>query len=256
MYNAFLQHSYRYMKILALSKLQQFLEETAVPKADTVNELKHLFHTIKPLSMVLDSEETVRHSILEADALLMAGVFDKEKLMPYFRSAVRDFSRPESLFGDSVKLSSLLRAFGGFVREISRMSSKHVELYVPRNSFCVNKKAAAALFVIFTNTIYNSIIHGIEPPIERALLSKTKISQIKFDIFEKKEYLYIVQTDDGRGFDFSQIPVERKSFYSGQGMKSIFMEVQKMQGKIEIQAKRGSCTIIKIKLKKDIINAG
>lgn len=153
--------------------------------------------------------------------------------------------------------------FGKEINSFNIESNSNI-FFDPEIYFNFNK----SLIHIFRNII----VHGIELPEERLSLNKTAGGNIYCKIFEDKENIYIIISDDGKGIDINKLKkINKKSnnvLYEifkegvttydspnefagkGWGLTIVKNEIEKLNGKIKISSKTLKGTSFEIILPK------
>jgi len=103
-------------------------------------------------------------------------------------------------------VSSLVEAFPGMVREISREQHKEIEFIILGSDLEIDKRILEELKDPLIHLIRNSIDHGIGTPRERELQHKPPRGKITMAFVAKENSLFEISvSDDGKGIDKEKV---------------------------------------------------
>ncbi len=103
-------------------------------------------------------------------------------------------------------VSSLVEAFPGMVREISREQNKEIEFIILGSDLEIDKRILEELKDPLNHLIRNSIDHGIGTPRERELQHKLPRGKITMAFVAKENGLVEISvSDDGKGIDKEKV---------------------------------------------------
>lgn len=104
-----------------------------------------------------------------------------------------------------VSVGPLFQRFRRVVRDISRATSKKVELVLKGEQTELDKRMIDELGDPLTHMIRNSVDHGIEKPEERVKAGKPETAQVTLEAFHRGRHICIQVRDDGKGVDVERV---------------------------------------------------
>lgn len=217
MYRDLLQFSYNYMKYLLYQKIN-------MPEVSPT-EIWHLAHTLKPLAIAAGN----------GDLLTAIDQIEKTNNSRRLKTEFMKMQLP-----DYFNLYNFFDDFHSFIASIGQIENKQTDYFIElhnNDEIMLPGIYLMPLFVIFTNTIYNSVFHAFK--------KNTKSNKIKIDIFNKNGYVLVRQRDNGAGIG------RIDGFYSGFGAVSIEDEAHKMGAIFDIKTNEFEGTLIELKFRRD-----
>jgi two-component system chemotaxis sensor kinase CheA len=179
-------------------------------------------------------------------------------------------------------MSNILNAFNRLVRDLSQRLGKSVDLVIEGNEVELDKTILESISDPLTHLVKNSVLHGIETPVERERSGKNASGKIILRAFHDAGHINIVISDDGRGLDpekLSAIAVTKglvteqqiAGFSERQKMELVFLpgfstekitevsagsigmdvvagNIENLGGIIDLSSEKGAGTDIQIKL--------
>lgn len=112
------------------------------------------------------------------------------------------------------RLLPLATLFGRFtrqVRDLAHSESRRVRLEVAGGETHLDKTIIDRLGEPLVHLLTNAIIHGIEPPADRAALGKPEEAVISLRAVQRSDRVLLTVTDDGRGLDPERILVKARA---------------------------------------------
>jgi two-component system chemotaxis sensor kinase CheA len=104
-----------------------------------------------------------------------------------------------------VSFSTLLEAFPGMVRDLSRQCGKEAELVIQGGEVEIDRRILEEMKDPLIHLVRNSIEHGIETPIERQQRNKPPKGTVTLAIAQINSHIEILISDDGSGIDAAKI---------------------------------------------------
>ncbi len=179
-------------------------------------------------------------------------------------------------------VSQLIEGLPRIVRDLASKSLKQVELKIEDTGISLDRTILEGLGSPLVHIIRNAVDHGIEPPDERKRLGKPALGSITLTVYNEKNRVAVVISDNGRGIDRMQvlakaaqkgIPVERlmsltdKEVLSliclpglstkegisetsgrGVGMDAVKNAIEALGGSVDIESESGKGTKITLDL--------
>jgi len=183
-------------------------------------------------------------------------------------------------------VSTVFNGFERMVRDIAKKQGKKVSLQISGDETEIDKKILEEIKAPIIHLLRNSIDHGIESPEERLENGKPECGAIKLSAAQRGSNIVIEITDDGGGIDFEKVkktavsrgltsdklevdalseqellsllfkpgfstaPIVTDISGRGIGLNAVKTNVEKLQGKIDIQSTPGlgCCFIITLPL--------
>ena len=183
-----------------------------------------------------------------------------------------------------VPIKELLYRYKRLIRELARERNKKIEYKIYGENIELDRILLENLSDPMTHIIRNAIDHGIESVEERKKMGKNVEGLIKINVYYESGYVYIEVIDDGRGIDVDKIREKAKELglntdlsdkeiinyifepgFStakevtelsgrGVGMDVVRNNVEKLNGKISIETKKGYGTKIILKIPNSLMN--
>jgi two-component system chemotaxis sensor kinase CheA len=181
--------------------------------------------------------------------------------------------------------SELYGTMSRLVPDLASKAGKKVELQIIGGDLEMDRTLIAAVTNPLIHLIRNCIDHGIEMPWEREIVGKSTIARIILEARSDTENISITVSDDGRGLDRQRIlqkarakhliqgdgydmededvwklifqpgfsTAEKITEFSGRGigMDIVRRDMEKINGKINIQSEEGEGTIITLIIPKN-----
>lgn len=132
-----------------------------------------------------------------------------------FERRQNDFSQNLSKicdqFQNQVQIVRKEKAFQSFhglsvlVRQVSAELNKNVQLEIIGGETLIDKGLGKDLYEALVHVVRNSIDHGIEDQLERALQGKPANATLTFEVFEKNNQIHFIYKDDGIGLNKEKI---------------------------------------------------
>jgi len=91
------------------------------------------------------------------------------------------------------------------VRLAARETGKQVQLLVNGAQVELDRSVLERLVGSFEHLLRNSVMHGIEPPVERVAKGKPELGTIQVQLAQEGNEVAITVRDDGRGLDLARI---------------------------------------------------
>ena len=180
-------------------------------------------------------------------------------------------------------IKQLFGRFPRLVRDLAQTLDKEVELIVEGEETELDKTIIEDIADPLIHLIRNAVDHGIETPEERSRLGKSPTGTLKISAFHQENHIIITVQDDGRGIDLERVketavkkqiitPQEAASLNEheiialifrsgfstsiavsdvsgrGVGMDVVKSHVDKLNGIIEVETRKGEGTKFIIKL--------
>ncbi len=98
-------------------------------------------------------------------------------------------------------MANILNTFNRLVRDLSRQLGKSIDLVIEGKEVELDKTILEAISDPLTHLVKNSVLHGIETPVEREKSGKNPTGKITLGAFHDAGHINIVVSDDGRGLD-------------------------------------------------------
>jgi two-component system chemotaxis sensor kinase CheA len=98
-------------------------------------------------------------------------------------------------------MSNILNTFNRLVRDLSGQLGKSVDLVIEGNEVELDKTILESISDPLTHLVKNSVLHGIETPVEREKSGKNARGKIILRAFHDAGHINIVISDDGKGLD-------------------------------------------------------
>ncbi|MGZ3773784.1 MAG: chemotaxis protein CheA [Pseudobdellovibrionaceae bacterium] len=103
------------------------------------------------------------------------------------------------------KISERFNELHVLVRQTSSELNKNVQLEIIGGDLLVDKGLAKDLYEALIHIIRNSIDHGIEDQLERAVQGKSPGGQLTIEVYERNDRIFVIYKDDGKGLDKQKI---------------------------------------------------
>ncbi|MEJ5999034.1 hybrid sensor histidine kinase/response regulator [Paucibacter soli] len=104
-----------------------------------------------------------------------------------------------------VEFDSLSERMHRVVRLAARETGKQVQLLVNGAQVELDRSVLERLVGSFEHLLRNSVMHGIEPPVERVAKGKPELGTIQVQLAQEGNEVVITVRDDGRGLDLARI---------------------------------------------------
>ncbi|HVJ49536.1 chemotaxis protein CheA [Desulfitobacterium sp.] len=104
-----------------------------------------------------------------------------------------------------VPIGTVFSRFPRLVRDLSRKTSKEIELVLKGEDTELDKTVVEVIGDPLMHLIRNSVDHGIEHPAERLAAGKPEVGQITLDAYHDGNHIAILVADDGGGLDIPKI---------------------------------------------------
>lgn len=104
-----------------------------------------------------------------------------------------------------VPIGTVFSRFPRLVRDLSRKTSKEIELVLKGEDTELDKTVVEVIGDPLMHLIRNSVDHGIEHPAERLAAGKAEVGQITLDAYHDGNHIAILVADDGGGLDLPKI---------------------------------------------------
>ncbi|AHF07795.1 chemotaxis protein CheA [Desulfitobacterium metallireducens] len=104
-----------------------------------------------------------------------------------------------------VPIGTVFSRFPRLVRDLSRKTSKEIELVLKGEDTELDKTVVEVIGDPLMHLIRNSVDHGIEHPEERLAAGKPEVGQITLDAYHDGNHIAILVADDGGGLDLPKI---------------------------------------------------
>jgi len=104
-----------------------------------------------------------------------------------------------------VEFDSLSERMHRVVRLAARETGKQVQLLVNGAQVELDRSVLERLVGSFEHLLRNSVMHGIEPPVERVAKGKPELGTIQVQLAQEGNEVAITVRDDGRGLDLARI---------------------------------------------------
>jgi len=176
----------------------------------------------------------------------------------------------------------LLSYYKNYTSQLAQRMGKFITpIVIEGEDIAVDRELYKPLIRSLTHLFRNSIYHGIETPEERACTGKSEYGQIRVEVTQLGEMIQLIIHDDGRGINLDAVlhsayekgfldPEQSKKMAEkeilnlilmdglstsetvsdisgrGVGLSALKHEVEKFQGSIEIQTKKGLGTTFKL----------
>lgn len=98
-------------------------------------------------------------------------------------------------------MANILNTFNRLVMDSSRQLGKSIDLVIEGKEVELDKTILEAISDPLTHLVKNSVLHGIETPVERERSGKNPTGKITLRAFHDAGHINIVISDDGRGLD-------------------------------------------------------
>lgn len=102
-------------------------------------------------------------------------------------------------------VSQLIEGLPRIVRDIASKSQKQVELKIEDTGISLDRTILEGLGSPLVHIVRNAVDHGIEPPDERKRLGKPALGSITLSVYNEKNRVAVVISDNGRGIDRRQV---------------------------------------------------
>ncbi|HOI16102.1 MAG TPA: chemotaxis protein CheA [Geobacteraceae bacterium] len=260
-------------------------EQKIVQEARIGSRMPDILSSVKVPSEKLDKLVDLVGELVTASARLsrITGMNDD----PRFASVAEEVERLTGELRDTtlnIRMMPIGETFGKFrrvVRDLSRELGKEVEIITAGEETELDKTVIEKLNDPLVHLIRNSIDHGIEPPEVREAAGKGRQGIVVLTAAHAVDSVVLTIQDDGAGFDAEAIRSEaigkglikpdtelsEKELFSlvfapgfstvkkvtgvsgrGVGMDVVKRSIEGLRGAIEISSRRGSGTVIKIRL--------
>ncbi|MGM0509302.1 MAG: chemotaxis protein CheW [Fusobacteriota bacterium] len=244
---------------------------------DSVGELK-IMQTQIEHSMVNEDTNLTEEEELETN---MKNMVRMQRIIKKIQKIAMSFRM--------VALRSTFQKVNRTVRDTLKKLDKDVDFELKGEGTEIDKEIADKVLELIIHLVKNSISHGIEEKSKRKKLGKPEKGKVKLEAYQKKGFIHINITDDGKGIDPDAIYKSAKQkglvnenkeytdsekidfiFYPGfstaeqvgtisgrgVGMDVVKTELAKMGGKIDVETKigKGSNFEMKIPINMSIID--
>ena len=102
-------------------------------------------------------------------------------------------------------LSTIFNLFPRAVRDLAKREGKEVELVIEGGETRADKRILEEMKDPLMHMIRNAIDHGIETPVERENLGKTRAATLRIKGYQTASNIVIEISDDGRGLNLDRI---------------------------------------------------
>lgn len=103
------------------------------------------------------------------------------------------------------KVSESFEGLAILVRQVSAELNKNVQLEIIGDDLLIDKGLGKDLYESLVHIVRNSIDHGIEDQLERAIHGKSPVGKLTLEVCEKNGKIHVVYNDDGKGLDKEKI---------------------------------------------------
>ena len=189
------------------------------PKATSTREVRE---KIEKSSIRVDTQKLDNFWRLIGDFVIcksfFSGAFDKIKESDDFNKQKGDFEfvsdsleriaqgmQQTMMETRMVPISVIFRKFPRFIRDLSRILNKNVEIELFGEETEIDRSVIDELSDPLTHLIRNALDHGIEFPEERVRVGKPETGRIIVSAHQSGGNIIIEIEDDGRGLDFERI---------------------------------------------------
>jgi two-component system chemotaxis sensor kinase CheA len=98
-------------------------------------------------------------------------------------------------------MANILNTFNRVVGDLSRQLGKSIDIVIEGKEVELDKTILESISDPLTHLVKNSVIHGIETPVERERSGKKARGKITLGAFHDAGHINIVISDDGKGLD-------------------------------------------------------
>lgn len=104
-----------------------------------------------------------------------------------------------------LRFGQLFHLFPRFIRDTAAELGKQVELQTRGEEVRVDRAVLQAVTDPLVQLIRNALVHGIEPPAERARLGKPPLAVLRLEASTRGDKVVVAVADDGRGIDLEAV---------------------------------------------------
>jgi two-component system chemotaxis sensor kinase CheA len=100
-----------------------------------------------------------------------------------------------------VQVNLLFMKFHRIVRDVATLEAKKVNLVLEGTEIEIDRAVLQSISDAMVHLVRNAISHGIEPPTDRVLKSKSEVGTVKLSAKNERDAVIIEISDDGKGIN-------------------------------------------------------
>lgn len=100
-----------------------------------------------------------------------------------------------------VQVNLLFMKFHRIVRDVATLEAKKVNLVLEGTEIEIDRSVLQSISDAMVHLVRNAISHGIEPPTDRVLKSKSEVGTVKLSARNERDAVIIEISDDGKGIN-------------------------------------------------------
>ncbi|WGS65859.1 chemotaxis protein CheA [Marinitoga aeolica] len=266
------------------NKKDEKVEDVSIEFSDTIRvDIKKINNIMNLVGELITIKNT--SSFLLKELYKISPVLYKEYSMIFSNLDKISVNLQEQILSlKMVPIKELLYRYKRLIRELAKEKNKKISYEISGENIELDRILLENLSDPLTHLIRNAIDHGIETIEERKKLGKNEEGLIKTNVYYESGYVYIEVIDDGRGIDSEKIRKKAKELglnteksdeeiinyifepgFStaeevteisgrGVGMDVVKNNIEKLNGKIFIETKKGQGTKITLKIPNSLMN--